>query len=102
MIDLRRKIDSFLYDWHKREGHKPLIVKGARQIGKTYSIKEFAQKTYESVVSLNFILPPHFGLNGVWSCFPICDCVSAVIAGCMLYWQLKHIKNMPAPPISAQ
>ena len=54
------------------------------------------------MIPLLFILPPHFGLNGVWSCFPICDCVSAVIAGCMLYWQLKHIKNMQAPPISAQ
>lgn len=51
------------------------------------------------MIPLLFILPPHFGLNGVWSTFPICDCVSAVIAGAMLIWQLKHIKRMHAQPI---
>lgn len=60
MIILRRKIDSFLKDWHTRPGHKPLIVKGARQIGKTYSIREFADKTYESVIPINFILQPQY------------------------------------------
>ena len=38
MIYLRRKIDAFLDKWHRDEKKKPLIVKGARQIGKTRSI----------------------------------------------------------------
>ena len=40
---LRRKIDSVLAAWKERPDHKPLIVKGARQIGKTASISAFAQ-----------------------------------------------------------
>ena len=35
MIGLRRKIDRILSDWKREIGRKPLIVKGARQIGKT-------------------------------------------------------------------
>ncbi len=38
---LRRKIDAFLFDWKQRKDHLPLIVKGARQIGKTFSIRKF-------------------------------------------------------------
>ena len=60
MLQLRRKIDRFLKDWKERPGHKPLIVKGARQIGKTFSIEEFGGKYYENVVSINFILQPQF------------------------------------------
>lgn len=52
------------------------------------------------MIPLLFILPPHFGLNGVWSAFPICDCVSALIAGGMLFWQVKHIKTMAAPAVT--
>ena len=38
----KRKIDKFLNDWKNNPSHKPLIVKGARQIGKTESILHFA------------------------------------------------------------
>ena len=50
------------------------------------------------MIPLLFILPPHFGLNGVWSCFPICDVVSALIAGAMLWWQVHHIRKASPPP----
>lgn len=56
MITLRRKIDSFLAEWKARPDHKPLIVKGARQIGKTFSINEFAHANYKYVISINFII----------------------------------------------
>lgn len=46
------------------------------------------------MIPLLFILPPHFGLNGVWSAFPICDVVSAIIAGVMLWWQVRVIKKL--------
>lgn len=46
------------------------------------------------MIPLLFILPPHFGLNGVWSAFPICDVVSAIIAGVMLWWQVRAIKRL--------
>lgn len=60
MLQLRRKIDKFLKDWKDSPNHKPLIVKGARQIGKTFSIEEFGGKYYENVISINFILQPQF------------------------------------------
>lgn len=52
---LQRKIDSFLSNWKKNEDRKPLIVKGPRQIGKTESIKKFAEENYTSVIEVNFV-----------------------------------------------
>ena len=51
------------------------------------------------MIPMLFILPPHFGLDGVWSTFPICDCISAIIAAAMLWWQVRHIRSthLPAP-----
>lgn len=60
MDRLTRKIDSFLADWHARERRLPLIVKGARQIGKTEAIRHFARRTYRSVVEINFILQKQY------------------------------------------
>lgn len=57
---LKRKIDSFLEEWKKRPHHSPLIVKGARQIGKTASIRAFAKTHYESVVYINFVEQKRF------------------------------------------
>ena len=57
---LRRKIDGYLEEWKKDVGRKPLIVKGARQVGKTKSIEHFAKESgrYESVVEINFVEEP--------------------------------------------
>lgn len=52
---LRRKIDSYLIDWKNNPNRKPLIVKGARQIGKTRSIEWFASQNYTNIVEINFI-----------------------------------------------
>ncbi len=52
---LRRKIDNFLENWKNRNDKMPLIIKGARQIGKTESIEEFG-KSYTSFVKINFVL----------------------------------------------
>nr|WP_294530560.1 ATP-binding protein [uncultured Blautia sp.] len=57
---LRRKIDDYLLSWKNREDKLPLIVKGARQIGKTESIFHFAQNNYENIVSINFVLEPKY------------------------------------------
>ena len=53
---LRRKIDNILIEWKNRIGHKPLIVKGARQIGKTESIRHFGNTHYKYMVEINFAL----------------------------------------------
>ena len=56
----RRKIDDYLSNWKADPAHKPLIVKGARQIGKTESIMHFAKANYENVVYINFALEKKF------------------------------------------
>lgn len=53
---LRRKIDKYLDDWYASPNKKPLIIKGARQIGKTKSIREFANRHYDCLIDINFVL----------------------------------------------
>lgn len=57
---LKRKIDTFLWNWKNNPKRKPLIVKGARQIGKTESIRAFGKANYESVIEINFVLQKKF------------------------------------------
>ena len=57
---LRRKIDAFLDEWFNSNNKKPLIIKGARQIGKTKSIEEFAKRNKLSLVEINFVLNPEY------------------------------------------
>lgn len=52
---LKRKIDAYLTAWKNDENRKPLIVKGPRQIGKTASVKKFAEENYTSVIEINFV-----------------------------------------------
>lgn len=52
---LKRKIDKYLTDWKNRPDKKPLIIKGARQIGKTRSVEWFAGQNYANVIEINFI-----------------------------------------------
>ncbi len=47
------------------------------------------------MIPLLLILPPIFGLNGIWSCFPIADAISTVVATLMLIWQIKRIRKAP-------
>ena len=56
---MRRKIDQYLKNWKEKKDRKPLIIKGARQVGKTYSIREFG-KTYKSFIEINFVTHPEF------------------------------------------
>ncbi len=53
---LRRKIDNYLKEWKSDKERMPLIVKGARQVGKTASILQFAHDNYQNVVAINFVL----------------------------------------------
>lgn len=56
-----RKIMSFLESWKNSAHRKPLILQGARQVGKTYSVLEFGRIHYENTVYFNFETNP--GLN---------------------------------------
>ena len=57
---LKRKIDDFLVVWKHNPDRLPLIVKGARQVGKTESIRLFASKQYEHVIEINFVIQKQF------------------------------------------
>ena len=60
MPRLKRKIDDFLIEWKNNKDRLPLIVKGARQIGKTDSIENFARNNYKYFIEINFALQPEF------------------------------------------
>ena len=53
-----RKIMKFLENWKESEHRKPLILQGARQVGKTYSILEFGRNHYDNVAYFNFETNP--------------------------------------------
>ena len=60
MPRLKRKIDKYLIEWKNDKNRLPLIVKGARQIGKTESIENFGKNNYENVVEINFVLQKQY------------------------------------------
>ena len=60
MLYLKRKIDAFLETWRIAPDHKPLIVKGPRQVGKTESIKRFASQHYKNLIYINFVEEPKY------------------------------------------
>lgn len=56
---LKRKIDSFLLQWKQNSQKLPLIIKGSRQVGKTFSIEQFA-KNYGNFIEINFVTEPQY------------------------------------------
>ena len=60
MRRLKRKIDQYLIEWKKDKYKMPLIVKGARQIGKTDAIENFAKNNYENIIEINFALEKQY------------------------------------------
>lgn len=67
---LKRKVYSQLTEWKKSINKKCLIIKGARQVGKTYLIRAFGEAEYESFIEINFLRQPELkqifnaGLSG--------------------------------------
>lgn len=51
---MKREILEDLINWKESKIRKPLIVHGARQVGKTYIIKEFGKKYYKNLIYVNF------------------------------------------------
>ena len=51
---MKRTLYSALINWKKAPNRKPLILQGARQVGKTWLMKEFGKNEFEQVVYLNF------------------------------------------------
>ncbi|MBR4148437.1 MAG: ATP-binding protein [Bacteroidales bacterium] len=55
---LKRKIENTLIQWKNKPGHKPLVIMGIRQCGKTFIAQHFAAENYKTVVYINFIKEP--------------------------------------------
>ena len=51
---MERNIMKELVKWKEEKNRKPLILRGARQVGKTYILKEFGRKNYENIAYFNF------------------------------------------------
>ena len=56
---MERKIDRYLLEWKRNPDRMPLIIRGARQVGKTYSIRQFG-KSYKSFIEINFVTNPEY------------------------------------------
>ena len=53
---MKRKLINELLNWKKNKRTKPLMIYGARQVGKTYLVREFAKDNYEYLYEINFEL----------------------------------------------
>ena len=51
---MKRLITEQLIEWKHKNNRKPLIIRGARQVGKTYSISEFANQHFNTVIKIDF------------------------------------------------
>lgn len=60
MIYLRRKFDQVLASWKASQDRLPIILRGARQVGKTETILQFAKNNYSQIVYVNFASSPKF------------------------------------------
>lgn len=54
VFQMKREITKELINWKNRTNRKPLIVRGARQVGKTYTIEQFASSHFKNIIKINF------------------------------------------------
>ena len=80
---LKRKIENVLSEWLSNENRNPLIVKGCRQCGKTFSVLRFAREHYKYVVYLNFFENPDYKsiFDGALSIDNVVLMMSAFVGG---------------------
>ncbi len=86
-VMLKRKIEQSLTEWKRTANHKPLIIKGCRQCGKTFSALDFAKKNYKNVVYLNFFENPDYAsvFSGSLEIDNIVMMLSALLGGAAVF-----------------
>jgi uncharacterized protein len=57
---MKRTLMQNLKDWQVKSVHLPLLLRGARQVGKTYLIEQFGQGSFNNMISINFEFSPEF------------------------------------------
>lgn len=80
-MGMKRKIEKRLAEWKNTPGHNPLVIKGCRQCGKTYSVLKFARESYRNVVYVNFFEEPRYAdiFGGSLNVDTICGYMSAAL-----------------------
>ena len=80
IMELKRKFYESLKEWKQNHRQECLLVKGARQIGKTFIIEKFGRENYESFIEINFIEEPEFAsvFDGALDADSICSGISAI------------------------
>jgi predicted AAA+ superfamily ATPase len=95
-----RNIVDYLEEWRLKKDRKPLILRGARQVGKTYAVLSFAKRHFEHFVSINLEKAEHYelfkGTNTVTEFEQIADIVlgQKIISGKTLVF-IDEIQNTP-------
>ncbi len=86
---LRRKFMQLLKDWKDKKSKECLLVKGARQIGKTYIIDLFGRENYGNYIYINFLLDPRIksAFDGVLSAEEIYKSLSVLLS------DVKFVEN---------
>ncbi|MBN2802358.1 MAG: AAA family ATPase [Deltaproteobacteria bacterium] len=82
-----RKYTEILCDWKERSNRKPLVIRGARQVGKTYLIREWARKHFENYIELNFDETP--SLNKLF----VSDDVNAILQNISLQSDVEIVSG---------
>jgi len=79
-MELRRAFFDFLVDWQTTKKKECLLVKGARQVGKTYVIRQFGKACFENFVEINFALNPEYvsAFDGNLSVRSIVEALTAI------------------------
>ncbi|MFH0800255.1 MAG: AAA family ATPase [Pseudomonadota bacterium] len=83
---IKRNSEAFLKDWKGRSGRKPLVIRGARQTGKSRLVEEFGRNNYEHLVVVNLEKEPH--LKQLFDKTEVRDIIR----------ELEIIKDTPIPP----
>ncbi len=82
LLKMRRNIEKHLLFWKSRPSRQPLLIRGARQVGKSFTIEQFGQEHFESCVTINFDLYPQYANSFAGSLDPLDVCASlSVLAG---------------------
>ncbi len=57
---MHRNIDQTLVEWKNNPRRRPLLLRGARQVGKSYTVRDFGEKHFNNIVEIDFELSPQF------------------------------------------
>lgn len=57
---MKRDIDSYLRQWKDQHRRYPLLIRGARQVGKSYTVSQFGAEDFDSFIEINFEFKPEF------------------------------------------